>query len=65
MNIKKKRLTIQLAKNEEWLLDKAHKLAAVRSLSLRELVIETLATRIEKERSVIEGFDRLKREVGK
>lgn len=59
-NMNKKRLTIQLKKDEEWILDKAHLLAEARSISLRQLVIELLTSRLEKDKEGLEELERVK-----
>lgn len=56
----KKRLSVQLRKEEEWILDKAHLLAEVQSTTVTRLVLDMLTHRIDREKAAIEELERLK-----
>jgi len=54
----KKRLSIQLNKDEEWLLDRAHDLARLRRGSIRKLIVQLLIEESARQKATLAAMEK-------
>ena len=61
----KRRLSVQLNKDEEWILEKAHFLAEGRRTSLRDVILGLVQEGLDRHKDIVSRIERVHAEIGK